>query len=64
MSRMNFHVVAERARLLTLDGYGHTTLFTEPVSDIAVTVIGIDRDGTVGVDQETSQFGNIVLRSA
>lgn len=43
---------------------GHTTLFPEPVSDIAITVIGIDRHGTIGVDQETSQFGNIVLRSA
>jgi hypothetical protein len=43
---------------------GHTTLFPEPASDIAMTVIGIDRHGVIGVDQETSQFGNIVLRSA
>lgn len=42
---------------------GRTTLFPEPASDIAVTVIGIDRNGVVGVDQETSRFGNIVLRS-
>lgn len=43
---------------------GHTTLYPEPVSDIAITVIGVDGDGVIGVDQETSQFGNIVLRSA
>jgi probable HAF family extracellular repeat protein len=43
---------------------GQTTLFPEPVSDIAITVIGIDRRGVIGVDQETSKFGNIVLRSA
>ncbi|MEU8609703.1 hypothetical protein AB0C29_17045 [Actinoplanes sp. NPDC048791] len=43
---------------------GQTTLFPEPASDIAITVIGIDRRGVIGVDQETSQFGNIVLRSA
>jgi len=42
---------------------GQTTLFPEPVSDIAITVIGIDRNGLIGVDQETSQYGNIVLRS-
>jgi probable HAF family extracellular repeat protein len=42
---------------------GHTTLFPEPVSDIAIRVVGIDRRGRIGVDQETSQFGNIVLRS-
>jgi hypothetical protein len=39
-------------------------LFPEPVSDIAITVIGIDRHGLIGVDQETSQSGNIVLRSS
>ena len=43
---------------------GHTTLFPEPASDIAITVIGIDRYGVIGVDQETSHSGNIVLRSA
>ena len=43
---------------------GHTTLFREPVGDIATTVIGIDRHGVIGVDQETSPFGNLVLRSA
>jgi probable HAF family extracellular repeat protein len=43
---------------------GQTTLFTEPVSDIAFTVVGIDRNGVIGVDQETLQFGNIVLRSS
>jgi probable HAF family extracellular repeat protein len=43
---------------------GQTTLFPEPVSDIAITVIGIDRSGLIVVDQETSQFGNIVLRSS
>jgi probable HAF family extracellular repeat protein len=42
---------------------GRTTLFPEPVSDIAITVIGIDRRGVVAVDQETSN-GNFVLRSA
>jgi len=43
---------------------GQTTLFTEPVSDIAFTVVGIDGNGVVGVGQETLQFGNIVLRSS
>ena len=43
---------------------GHTTLYPEPAFDIAVTVIGVDRDGVVGVDQETSADGNRVLRSA
>lgn len=43
---------------------GHTTLFPEPVTDIAATIVGIDRHGVIGVDQETSRFGNIVLRSA
>ena len=43
---------------------GRTTLFPEPVGDIATTVIGIDRHGTVGLDLETSPFGNLVLRSA
>ena len=43
---------------------GHTTLFPEPATDIAITVIGIDGRGIVHVDLETSQFGNIVLRSA
>lgn len=43
---------------------GHTTLFPEPAADIATTIIGIDRRGVIGVDQETSRFGNIVLRSA
>jgi probable HAF family extracellular repeat protein len=42
---------------------GHTTLFPEPVGDIATTVVGIDRHGHIGVDQETSPFGNLVLRS-
>jgi probable HAF family extracellular repeat protein len=43
---------------------GQTTLFPEPAPDIAITVLGIDRNGVVSVDMETSQFGNIVLRSA
>ncbi|HYN96262.1 MAG TPA: hypothetical protein VES42_20655 [Pilimelia sp.] len=43
---------------------GHTTLFPEPVADIAFTIVGIDRRGTLGVDQETSLSGNTVLRSA
>ncbi len=43
---------------------GHTTLFPEPAADIATTIIGIDRSGVISVDQETSRFGNIVLRSA
>jgi hypothetical protein len=43
---------------------GHTTLYPEPAADIATTVIGIDRRGGIGVDQETSPLGNILLRSA
>jgi probable HAF family extracellular repeat protein len=43
---------------------GHTTLYPEPATDIATTVIGIDRRGAIGVDQETSLLGNILLRSA
>ena len=43
---------------------GQTTVFPEPAADIAITVIGIDRRGVVGVDLETSRYGNIVLRSA
>ena len=42
---------------------GRTTLYPEPAADIAVTVVGIDRDGVVAVDQETSSSGNLVLRS-
>ena len=43
---------------------GHTTLYPEPAADIAVTVVGIDRRGVIAVDQETSPFGNSLLRSA
>jgi len=43
---------------------GRTTLFPEPAGDIAITVVGIDRNGDIAVDQETSRYGNIVLRSA
>jgi probable HAF family extracellular repeat protein len=42
---------------------GRTTLYPEPVADIAWTVIGIDRHGHIAVDQETSRQTNIVLRS-
>ncbi len=42
---------------------GQTTLYPEPDTDIATTVIGIDRSGTVAVGLETTRFGNIVLRS-
>ncbi|MET0414936.1 MAG: hypothetical protein ABW022_02800, partial [Actinoplanes sp.] len=43
---------------------GQTTLYPEPAADIATTIIGIDRRGTIGVAQENSQQGNILLRSA
>ena len=43
---------------------GQTTLYPEPAFDIAVTIIGVDRHGVLGVDQETSADGNRVLRSA
>ena len=43
---------------------GHTTLFPEPVGDIAFHVTGIDRHGTIGVAQETTHSGLSVLRSA
>jgi probable HAF family extracellular repeat protein len=42
---------------------GRTTLFTEPPGDIANWVVGIDRHGVIGVEQETTQSGMIVLRS-
>jgi probable HAF family extracellular repeat protein len=41
---------------------GHTTLFPEPVGDIATTVLGIDRHGAVGLDLETSPFGSMAAR--
>ena len=43
---------------------GRTTLFPEPAGDIASTILGIDRQGDIGIDLETSPFGNLVLRSA
>ncbi len=43
---------------------GRTTLYPEPAADIATTIVGIDRRGVIGVDQETSRLGNVVLRSA
>jgi probable HAF family extracellular repeat protein len=43
---------------------GRTTLFPEPPGDVATTVVGIDRDGVIGVELETTRSGMIVLRSA
>jgi probable HAF family extracellular repeat protein len=43
---------------------GRTTLFPEPAGDIATTVLGVDRDGDIGLDLEISGFRNLVLRSA
>ncbi|MFI7541391.1 hypothetical protein [Actinoplanes sp. NPDC049599] len=43
---------------------GHTTLFPEPFGDVDVGVVGIDSHGTIGLAQETTHSGYIVLRSA
>lgn len=44
--------------------HGHITVFPEPVGDIAVRVVGIDRHGTVAVAEETTRYGLRLLRSA
>jgi len=43
---------------------GRTTFFPKPSPDIAIKVIGIDRHGTITVEQETTSAGFTVLRSA
>jgi probable HAF family extracellular repeat protein len=43
---------------------GEVTLFPKPFADIAVRVLGIDPHGTIGVAQETTYPGFVVLRSA
>jgi probable HAF family extracellular repeat protein len=43
--------------------HGRTTLYPEPYANIEILLLGIDRHGTLVVNQETSQYGLTVLRS-
>ena len=43
---------------------GRTTYFPKPIPDIASNLIGINRHGTIAVEQETTSVGFTVLRSA
>ncbi|MCU7729402.1 hypothetical protein ODJ79_37280 [Actinoplanes sp. KI2] len=44
--------------------HGKITFFPKPVGDISTRVVGIDPHGTIVVSEETSYYGQIVLRSA